>query len=177
MKASHIGWGLSLVGLAGLVAAGRAEPPADPLAAMGIRVSAGAAPGYVPDGTCSMCHRAIYLSYQQVAMARAFRRADVGALIEDLATARVVHAPSGQTFELAAEGGKLIFRRYQRDAQGQPIHRFEVAVDWILGSGNHARTYLYQTPPASSTSCRSPGTARAAAGAWLPATTARTIRA
>lgn len=121
-------------------------PPTDLLANLGIHVTGGAAAGYVPDETCSMCHGALYASYQEVAMARSFRRAGTGNLVEDLGSARFTHAASRQRFELKAEGGKLVFRRFQLGAGDEPIHPFEVEVAWILGSGNHARTYLYQTP-------------------------------
>jgi hypothetical protein len=48
--------------------------------------------------------------------------------------------------ELRWREAKLVFRRWQLDDAGHPINVFEQPVDWILGSGHHARTYLYQTP-------------------------------
>ncbi len=121
--------------------------PADPLADLKIHVTAGAAPGYVPDKTCRMCHAELYASYQEVAMARSFRRAGGGDGIEDLTSARFTHTASGQRFEIARSGdGKLVFRRYQLGAEEAGVPPFEAEVAWVLGSGNHARTYLYQTP-------------------------------
>jgi hypothetical protein len=39
-----------------------------------------------------------------------------------------------------------MFRRYQRDPGGRIINLLEQPVDWILGSGHHARVYVYRTP-------------------------------
>lgn len=77
-------------------------------------------------------------------MARAFRRPRPETDIEDFATP-FVHTPSGQRMEMRRRDGRLVFRRWQTDAEGQPINTFESEVDWILGSGDHARTYLYRT--------------------------------
>ena len=46
---------------------------------------------------------------------------------------------------MGLEDGKYKFRRYQLDDKNRQINVFEQDVDWILGSGNSARTYFYQT--------------------------------
>ncbi len=126
-----------------------AGPAADPLAGLRIQVTGGAAPGYVPDKACGMCHADLYASYQEVAMARSFRRAQRTADEpggEDLSQASFVHGPSRQRFEMASRDGKLVFRRLSVGADEAALPPFETEVAWVLGSGNHARTYLYQTP-------------------------------
>ncbi|HEV7920421.1 MAG TPA: tetratricopeptide repeat protein [Thermoanaerobaculia bacterium] len=104
-----------------------------------------AAPGYTGDAACASCHADIARSYQQVGMSRSFSRPRRETLIEDLGK-ELVHARSKQTFQLVWKEGRLLFRRYERDADGKPVHLLEQPVDWILGSGDHARIYLYQTP-------------------------------
>ena len=132
------------LGLALLALGASAQIP-DPLASRGIAPTVGAAPGYVEDRVCAECHREIWTTYQQVGMARSFARPGSAGRIEDFARSAFAHAASKQNFEMSWRGDRLVFRREQRDAAGRPINVWEHEVDWILGSGNHARTYLYRT--------------------------------
>ncbi len=104
------------------------------------------AAGYVDDKQCTTCHSAIADSYKQVGMSKAFYRPRPDDEIEDFAKLPLRHARSGDLMELRWHDQKLVFRRWQLDGAGQPINVFEQTVDWILGSGHHARTYLYQAP-------------------------------
>lgn len=124
------------------------EPPegiARDLAAMGISVTLGAAPGYVPDRACATCHTDLAESYRHKGMARAFFRPRPETDIEDFSAPPFFHAPSRQHVQIVRQGERLVFRRWQTDAAGRQVHLFEREVDWILGSGNNARTYLYRT--------------------------------
>lgn len=132
-------------------AGGTGEDRPDALAALGHEVTSGAAPGYVEDRLCGLCHQVLYTSYQDVAMARSFYRPETaaakGRLIEDFGAEPYVHEPSGRRYRIERrEDGGLLFRRWQVDSEGRPIHELEIPVDWILGSGNHSRVYLYRTP-------------------------------
>ncbi len=110
-------------------------------------LASGAAPGYVDDALCGECHGALAEAYERdVGMARSFGRPDPTTRVEDFSRARVEHAPSGQHMELAQREGRLIFRRWVPDGQGRPQHLLELPVDFWLGSGHHARVYLYRTP-------------------------------
>ena len=108
--------------------------------------TASAAPGYLDDKQCANCHAGIARSYKQVGMSKAFYRPRPDDAIEDFAKLPLTHAKSGDRMELRWRDGKLVFRRWQLDDAAHPINVFEQSVDWILGSGHHARTYLYQTP-------------------------------
>lgn len=105
----------------------------------------GAAAGYVADRLCAECHEEIYESYQEVGMARSFYRPRAERAIEDFDHNRYYHEPSKRYFEMSRDGDRYHFKRYQVDDKGQPINVFEQDVDWIMGSGNHARSYLYRT--------------------------------
>jgi Flp pilus assembly protein TadD len=118
----------------------------DPLAEMGVHVTRGAAPGYIDDALCGNCHADRAASYQHVGMAKSFYKPRPATDIEDLEAPPFFHERSRQYFEMRRRGGDLVFRRYQLAADGAPIHVFEQTVEWILGSGHHARTYLYRTP-------------------------------
>ncbi|HEY4588957.1 MAG TPA: hypothetical protein VII86_07005, partial [Thermoanaerobaculia bacterium] len=105
-----------------------------------------AAPGYVPDPVCRGCHEKLYTSYQEVGMARSFYRPRPELRSEDFTVPPYYHAPSHQSMQIVPRGDGLVFRRWQEGTWGEPAHLFEQPVDWILGSGHHARTYLYRTP-------------------------------
>ncbi len=122
-----------------------APSAADPLAGRGYAVTSGAAPGYVDDRACAGCHRDLYESFQEVSMSRAFYRPAPERAIEDF-SGGFFHQASQRYYRMALRDGRYVFRRHQLDAEGREVHVFERDVDWILGSGSHARTYLYRTP-------------------------------
>src|SRR5437764_14371997 len=95
---------------------------------------------FVNDARCTSCHEKIVHTYHDVGMSKSFYRPRQDDVIENFAKLPFKHAKSGDVMDLRWRNGRLIFRR----GNGQSI--FEQPVDWILGSGHHARTYLYQTP-------------------------------
>lgn len=105
-----------------------------------------AAPGYVDDAACGDCHAEQARTYKSVAMSKAFYRPRADRFIEDFEAPPYFHEKSKQYFEMRRRGDQLLFRRWQLDADGTPVNVFEQMVDWIIGSGNHARTYIYRTP-------------------------------
>lgn len=121
------------------------HPMARDLDRFGFPVTTGAAPGYVDERACALCHPKISDSYREKGMARAFRLPRPEADIETFTAPPFVHAPSEQSFQIVRRGERLVFRRWQTGPEGKPINVFEQEVDWILGSGDHARTYLYRT--------------------------------
>src|SRR5438034_6006490 len=72
---------LSLVLLA--MAFAQETPPSDPLAAMKIHVTTGAAPGYVDDKHCATCHSDVAHTYRQVGMSKSFYRPRADDAMED----------------------------------------------------------------------------------------------
>jgi Flp pilus assembly protein TadD len=122
-----------------------AQEEVDPLAEAGLTVTSGAAQGYVEDRACNICHDEIWESYQEVAMAQSFFRPAPEKSIETFDGTPVFHAALQRYYEMRYDDGSYLFRRYQLDEEGAETNLFEVEVDWILGSGKHSRTYLYQT--------------------------------
>ena len=135
-----------LAGTVGGEEPSEAAPAPDPLAGLGFEVTGGAAPGYVEDRACAMCHNDLWRTYQQVGMARSFTRPRAEVFIEDFEDNRFHHPPSDRWYEMRRDGDRLIFRRWVEDSEGRPRHVFEREVDWILGSGHTSRVYLYRTP-------------------------------
>ncbi len=100
------------------------------------------APSYVEPRTCAPCHRGIWETYRKTGMGRSFYRPSA----ENTAPATYYHAASDSHFTMVERDGKFFQRRHQVDAAGRQINVFEKQVDYVLGSGNHARTYLHRTP-------------------------------
>jgi predicted CXXCH cytochrome family protein len=77
-------------------------------------------------------------------MARSFSSPSEASEIEDFGEV-FFHGPSQRYYRITKSEDGLLFSRWQLDDEGQPINRIEIPVDWVLGSGNRARSYLYQT--------------------------------
>jgi len=123
----------------------RAEEQPLPLNVLGFRVTEGAAPGYLDDQACAICHRDLAQSYQTMGMAKSFARPKAEVFIEDFTNNHYYHAASQRHYEMIRREDRLFFKRYQLDAKNQPINVFETEVAWILGSGHQTRSYLYRT--------------------------------
>lgn len=105
-----------------------------------------AAAGYVPDRVCTTCHAGLARTFREIGMARSFYRPRAKRMVEDFEDNHFFHAASGRHYEMRLDGDRLLFKRYVLDENGEPEHEIEIEVDWILGSGNHSRTYLFRTP-------------------------------
>src|SRR5258705_7777376 len=119
-----------------------------------------ATPGYIDDAACGECHTKQFASFQHVGMAKSFYKPRPANAIEDFTAPPFFHERSRQYFEMRWRGNDLVFRRYELAADGAPIHVFEQTVDWILGSGNHARRISIAPPTGSSNNYRLPGITR-----------------
>lgn len=96
---------------------------------------------YVDSRKCQPCHAEIYRTYQATGMARSFYRAraeGVGVGGE------FYHEASGQHFRVEERDGRLYQRRWLRDSAGAETDVYELEANFVIGSGNHARSYLHQ---------------------------------
>ncbi len=101
--------------------------------------------GYVEPRQCATCHAAIWASYQKTGMGRAFYKPSLENM-KGVAGASYYHEPSRSHFAMVRREGRWYQRRHQVGPDGRETNVMEKAVDYILGSGNHARTYLHRTP-------------------------------
>jgi predicted CXXCH cytochrome family protein len=96
---------------------------------------------------CAGCHRDVWETYRQTGMGRSFYRPSPQNTIEDYRINNTYyHRPSDSHFTMVQRGGEYYQRRYQLDSRGNQINVMEKRVDYIMGSGNQARTYLHRTP-------------------------------
>jgi Flp pilus assembly protein TadD len=99
--------------------------------------------GYIDPAECTPCHRDVAATYAKTGMGRSFRKAS--AANADFARANTVdHLLSGMRYEMVERNGELFERRSTRGSEGQITNVFEERIDYVIGSGNHARTYLHR---------------------------------
>ena len=141
---SHILWAAAVLLLIAAWLGRLATAQDDRLSVFDARATQGAAAGYVQDKVCANCHADKYASYQHVGMARSFSRAGAATPMEAFGQ-EYFHEPSQRYYQILERDDGLIFRRYQRDKDGGFINEIEIPIAWAIGSGNRARSYLYQT--------------------------------
>ena len=111
-----------------------------------VRALAAAPAGYIDSAVCARCHAAIAASYSRTGMGRSFYRPAAANAIEDYSrNNRFFHAASDQQFTMYERGGRYYQRRHQIGPDGREINVVEMQADFILGSGNHVRSYLHRT--------------------------------
>jgi hypothetical protein len=79
-------------------------------------------------------------------MSQSFAAVASAKTIENFDENHFYHEKSDRHYAMEKSGDELIFRRYQLDHEGGRINAFQVRVDWVLGSGNRARSYLVRMP-------------------------------
>jgi predicted CXXCH cytochrome family protein len=79
-------------------------------------------------------------------MARSFYRMSPRTAVENFQSGSpYYHEPSDSYFSMVERGGNFYQRRWQLGFDGKETNVEEKQVDFVLGSGNHARTYLHLT--------------------------------
>ncbi len=101
---------------------------------------------YVDSHLCSECHAKISQTYSQTGMARSFYRLQPSKIVEDFSRANpFFHKPSGTYYAMLQRDGKYYQLRWRIDPDGREAHVQELQIDYVMGSGNHVRTYLHRT--------------------------------
>ncbi|MBI3679398.1 MAG: tetratricopeptide repeat protein [Acidobacteria bacterium] len=89
---------------------------------------------------CTPCHQAIVDSYARTGMGRSFFALTQETRVEDFAKRnRFFHAPSKSWFIMTEREGRFYMRREHADGV------MEKELHYVLGSGNHARSYVHRT--------------------------------
>lgn len=102
--------------------------------------------GYVAATVCAGCHGEIAKAYQQTGMGRSFFRPQPSNLVEDYEVRNsFYHQASDRYYRMVRRDNRLYQRRHQIGLDGQETSVVEEEVHFVLGSGNHARSYLHRT--------------------------------
>src|SRR3984885_1700014 len=100
---------------------------------------------YADAKSCIRCHASEASNYAATGMAQAFYRPDEKTTVDVQIKDRLFfHAVSGTFFSMTEHDGKYFQRRWQRGFDGKPDNLEELQIDYIMGSGNHVRTYLHR---------------------------------
>jgi predicted CXXCH cytochrome family protein len=122
----------------------RSGPAADSSNQPIARFVGGRDDGYVDAAACAGCHQQIHDTYQHTGMGRSFYRPVPEKMVEDFSGQNTYyHQPSGRYYTMLVRGGAYYQRRHQLDSVGNEINVFEQRIDFVIGSGNHARSYLH----------------------------------
>ncbi|MBI3472055.1 MAG: tetratricopeptide repeat protein [Candidatus Solibacter usitatus] len=103
-------------------------------------VAAAAEPGYVDPAACRPCHSALYDSFQKTGMGRSFSKTVAPAI------GTFYHRASNRQYQVLQRAGEYFLRRSQLDAKGEEVNVLERRIDYAMGSGDHARSFLHRKP-------------------------------
>jgi len=98
---------------------------------------------YANPKLCASCHPAIAKTWRQNGMGRSFSPPRPEILVEDL-TKDYYHQASDTHYQMINRNGVLVQRRYQLGFEGKETNVDEKQIDYIVGSGNHMRTYVHR---------------------------------
>src|SRR5207248_1351811 len=101
---------------------------------------------YVDPATCAGCHPKVWATYRLTGMARSFYRPTAeNTSGNDRKPVAYYHKPSESYFTMFERSGRFYQGRYQIGFDGKETNRVEKQIDYVVGSGNHVRTYLHRT--------------------------------
>jgi predicted CXXCH cytochrome family protein len=103
-------------------------------------------PNYVDPKLCAGCHANIWATYRFTGMARSFYRPSSANTIEDYTRQNTFyHRISDSYFTMLLRDGRYYQRRHQIGFGGKETNVEEKEIHYVMGSGNHVRTYLHRT--------------------------------
>ncbi len=102
---------------------------------------------YVDSRQCAGCHAQIANTYRQTGMGRSFYRATAANLnVEDFARNNSLdHKLSDRRYQMIQRENRFFLRRNQVGYGGREANVVEKEIHYVMGSGNHARSYLHRT--------------------------------
>jgi tetratricopeptide (TPR) repeat protein len=138
---------LALIGIAVLCAAGfYAWRELRPAAHAPAQADAHGGEGYADPATCVSCHADIAKTYAQTGMGRSFHRVNASDASEGFTAHNTLYnKASDRYYAMVAKDGKLYEQRHQVGFDGKEANLEEKQIDYVIGSGNHSRTYLHRS--------------------------------
>jgi Tfp pilus assembly protein PilF len=94
------------------------------------------------DNPCAVCHPKETAAYERTGMGRSFYKPT--SAIESEGS--FYHPASDTYFTMVRRAEGYFQQQYQLEPGGKRINVSEKRVDYILGSGNHSRTFLHRNP-------------------------------
>lgn len=97
---------------------------------------------YVDAATCAQCHAEIAQSYAKTGMAKSFHPPDAASIPNP---GPWFHRASATWYQIFPKNGAWVQRWWQTGLNGKEESIGESKIDYVMGSGNHVRTYLHRT--------------------------------
>jgi predicted CXXCH cytochrome family protein len=98
-------------------------------------------PAQAQVAACAKCHAKIATSYLKTGMGRSFARVKP----ESVPEKPYFHQASDSYYTMMRRDGHMVQRRWQVGFDGTPTNVEEKQADFVMGSGNHGKTYLHLT--------------------------------
>jgi tetratricopeptide (TPR) repeat protein len=99
---------------------------------------------YTGDASCATCHEELFESYQSHGMAQAFYPLTPDNAVEDFSGITIHHEASGFVYVARRDGDRFVQEEYREEPDGTKSHQLVRPMDYVVGSGTAARTYLAQ---------------------------------
>jgi hypothetical protein len=99
---------------------------------------------YVDSNLCRSCHAQISAQYSHTGMARSFYRPQPENSIEAYGRP-FYHRASDTWYRMEQRKDGYYQRRWQIGYRGKEENVDDIKIDYVMGSGNHVRTYLHRT--------------------------------
>jgi tetratricopeptide (TPR) repeat protein len=101
---------------------------------------------YVNSSTCANCHSAIYKSYRSTSMGKSLFRPTPSNTVEDYKEKnQYSHSLTGTHYSMTVHDGAYYQRRWQTGFDGTDTNIEDMKIDYVMGAGDHARSYLHRT--------------------------------
>jgi tetratricopeptide (TPR) repeat protein len=97
---------------------------------------------YVDSRTCAQCHAEVARTYLNTGMAKSFYPPDAACIPNPRPW---FHRASGTWYQIVGKDGGWYQRWWQVGFKGREESVGEAKIDYVMGSGNHVRTYLHRT--------------------------------
>lgn len=97
---------------------------------------------YVGSESCASCHENEYQGYQSHGMANSFYRFTEARVVEDFSGVVIEHSESGYFYQALHRGSQYYQEEFRLDSRGRKTHSLLRSIDYVIGSGTAARTYL-----------------------------------
>jgi Tfp pilus assembly protein PilF len=99
---------------------------------------------YADSGACASCHDDIARTYRATGMGRSFSAVRSSDVALGPSPISIYHAASDRHYTIVQRDGALSQRRHQIGFDGKETSVLELTADYVVGSGNHARTFLHR---------------------------------
>ena len=97
---------------------------------------------FVGDDACFQCHEDQYQGFKEHGMAHSFYPLNSRTAVEAFGSEVVVDSVSGYRYRTFVENGRYMMEEFQVDAGGRKTHSLVREMEFVMGSGTIARTYI-----------------------------------